>query len=830
MSTSEDTIALSMSGVTRLFPGVRALDDVNLDVRYGEVHGVLGENGAGKSTLMAIASGALAANEGTVSLAGQELTSASPELARELGLAIVRQEPALLPDLTVAENLYLGVSSDNRPSLLRLDEWATEQLQLWSPDVTVRSTDRVEQLQPQQRFILEICRALCQDPKILVFDEPTEHLLKDEVDILFGHIRAEVAKGKAVVYISHRIGEVKQITDRMTILRNGRTVGTFDAKSLTEDQVVSHIIGRDLDVFFPDKNESLVPGEPVVLHDFSAKGLSPLSMSFAPGEIVGLAGIEGNGQRELLRALAGVDRSGGALSLHGRKLANYRHRTAVNSGVVYLPGDRHNEGILSGLGVRENIGLRNLKRLSSAGWVRGSNEKKFVTDVVREYNVKTPTLETPIDSLSGGNQQKALIGSALKGDPGLFLVDEPTQGVDIGARSEIYRLMRAAADRGAVVIVISSDASELSGIADRVLVFSRGQVIRDLKAEEVSEREITSTILTTDSERSRSEGSSRKFSSWMAGDRAPIAVVSALVLVLAVVGFFANPMFLGERNLTGILTLAAVLGFVAFGQLLVLFTGGIDLSTGPLVGLVVIVASYYLIDGASLFQQGVGWLLMFGVALAIGFVNWVLIDVVRLSPIIATLVTYMGVQGISLTLRPSPGGVISSAVLDPIRTMLGPIPLTFVVVLLIGLVLGWLVKHSRAGVVLRAVGSEPESARVNTINPKLVRLFAYLGSSFFAALAGILFMSQTAIGDGRSGITFTLLSITAAVVGGASVFGGRGSFIGALLGAILVQVVNALTVFMKLTPDWQYYLVGAMTLGAVAMYSLARNRSTARNR
>lgn len=821
--------ALEMRGVTKVFPGVRALDAVDLTVRFGEVHGVLGENGAGKSTLMAIASGALRPDAGEVLVGGRELADANPELARRLGLAIVRQEPALLPDLSVAENLYLGVGPDRRPAPHRITEWATEQLRRWSDDVSVRADDRVEQLHPQQRFIVEICRALSQEPEILVLDEPTEHLLKDEVDILFAHIRDYVEQGRGVVYISHRIAEVRRITDRITILRNGRITGTFDTADATEEQIVSRIIGRDLDVYFPQKGDGPVEGRtPFSIEDFGGRGFAPITRSFAAGEIVGLAGIDGNGQRDFLRALAGVDRSAGRVVVGGRRISRYGHRAATDAGVVYLSGDRHNEGILEGLSVRENVSLRNLSHLARAGWVRDRAEKRLVDDVIRTYNVKTPTADTPIDSLSGGNQQKALIGGALASSPAVFLVDEPTQGVDVGARSEIYQLLRAAADAGSVVVVLSSDAAELAGIADRVLVFSRGHVVKELAGDDVTERNITGAAITADTERTRVGARTPGAIRWLAGDTAPLAVVGALIAALTIVGFIANPLFAGPQNISGILTLTAVLALVAFGQVLVLLTGGIDLSTGPLVGLTVVVASFYLIDGASMLEQASGWLLMFGVALAIGLVNWVLIDVVRLSPIIATLVTYMGVQGISLTLRPRPEGVISRAVTDPLRLVVGPIPLSFIVVTVLGLALGYLLLRSRPGIALRAVGSSPESARVNGINPRMLRLAAYLGSSFCAALAGVLFMAQTSIGDGRSGITFTLLSVTAAVVGGASVFGGRGSFVGALLGALLVQVVSAITVFLRLTPDWQYYLVGAMTLGAVALYSIARKRAAVR--
>ncbi|MCU1477409.1 MAG: transporter [Subtercola sp.] len=827
-STAE---ALRLTKVTRTFPGVRALDNVDLIVTYGEVHGVLGENGAGKSTLMAIASGALSADEGTVTVAGQMLTAADPMRARELGLAIVRQEPALMPDLTVAENLYLGVSPDKRPGSHDIEKWADSKLALWGENVPVRSGDRVEQLHPQQRFIVEIVRALSQDPDVLVLDEPTEHLLKDEVEILFGHIRAHTARGKAVVYISHRIHEVKQITDRITVLRNGRTVGTFDAPDMTEEQIVGLIIGRDLDVYFPDKRDRSVE-TPVVLEldNFATKGLDPLSISFRKGEIIGLAGIEGNGQRELIRALAAVERSSGGVMISGRRYSRYNHKVMAKNNVVYLPGDRHNEGILTGLSVRENIAYRNFKVLGPGGFVRSRREKELVTGVISDYNVKTPSLDTPIDSLSGGNQQKALIGSALTGKPTLFLVDEPTQGVDIGARSEIYALMRQAADDGAVVIMLSSDAAELAGVADRVLVFSRGHVISQIEGDDLDERHITGAALTSDTERERSGVASRhRVANWLAGDQAPVAVVSVIIIAMTLVGIISNPLFVGYYNINGMLALAATLGFVAFGQLFVLLTGGIDISVGPVVGLVVNIASFYLIDGATISQQLGGWGLMFGAALFVGFINWVLIDFVKLSPLIATLITYMGVQGVSFVLRPSPGGTISSTITDAITTSLGPIPVTFIVLLGIGIGLGIALKRSRPGIIIRAVGSREESARVNGLHPKRVRLLAYLACSFFAALGGVLFMAQTATGDAAGGVNLTLLSITAAVVGGASVFGGRGSFIGALLGALLVQVVSSLTVFLRVSSDWQFYLVGLMTIGAVALYSIARRRAAVRH-
>lgn len=823
------TAALDIRAVTRRFPGVVALENVDLRIEFGEIHGVIGENGAGKSTLMAIASGALEANSGDVVIGGVSLDKADPQAARALGLAIVRQEPALLPDLTVAENLYLAVPPSLRPAAGEILIWANKQLRQWGESLPFTANDRVEQLQPQQRFIVEICRALSQDPQVLVLDEPTEHLLRPEVEILFEHIRAHAAKGRAVVYISHRISEVKEITDRLTVLRNGRTVGTFVTNDCSTDQIVSLIIGRDLDVFFPDKSGTSGSSNVLKLEDFHTKGLVPSDMTFRGGEIIGLAGIDGNGQREFLRSLAGIERSRGSVEISGHRITRYGHRSAVANDVVYVPGDRHNEGILTGLSVRENLSLRNLKSLGTAGWVNAKAEASLAERIIHDYGVKTPSIETSIDSLSGGNQQKVMIGSALARGPKVLLVDEPTQGVDIGAKSEIYALMRAAADAGAIVIVWSSDASELAGISDRVLVFSRGKVVREIIGDSISEREITQAALMSDVERGREASARRKILLWLAGDHAPLWVVSIIIAGMALIGVAANPLFLGSNNIGGILALTGVLALVSFGQLLVLLTGGIDLSTGPLVGLVAIIASFYLVDGASLVESASGWLLIFGTALVVGFVNWALIDLVRLSPIVATLVTYMAIQGVSFIFRPSPGGFISSSVTDPISAVLGPVPVTFAAVLVIGIALNIALKRSRPGISLRAVGSKEEAARVNGLRPKRVRMWAYLGCSFLSALAGILFMAQTATGDARAGSSLTLLGITAAVVGGASIFGGRGSFIGVLLGSLMVQVMNSLTVFLRFTPDWQYYLVGAMTLGAVALYSIARQRAASRH-
>jgi len=408
-------------------------------------------------------------------------------------------------------------------------------------------------------------------------------------------------------------------------------------------------------------------------------------------------------------------------------------------------------------------------------------------------------------------------------------VDEPTQGVDVGARMDIYRTLREVANRGVAVIVVSSDAQEVAGLCDRVLIFSRGHVVEQLSGEDVVESRITSAVLTSTTVRARDEqrgiGSLWK---WAAGDAAPIVM---LALGIAGLGLFAslmNDAFMSSRNWSGMLALIATLAIVAFGQQLLMLVGGIDLSVGPLMGLVVVVQSFFLVSGASPADQATGWALAFAVALAVGLLNWLLVDPLGLHPMVATLATYMGLQAVSQLLRPIPGGLIADEVLNGIGWQIGFIPVIFIGVAVLGLVLEQGLFRRRWGLALRGLGSRPEAARVAGVHPRLSMLAAYVGCALLAAVAAIPLMAQVGTGDANSGINYTLASIAAVVIGGASLFGGRGSFVGALLGAMLITQVNVVTSFLGVTDAWQSYLLGGMILASVAIYSKSRQMAVAK--
>lgn len=818
-------IVLSLTNVSKVFPGVKALDQVNLVVFAGEIHGLVGENGAGKSTLMGVASGALHANEGTLEVMGVSV-GANPERIRDLGLAIVRQEPLLLPDLTVAENIYLGLPERAKPPLPVMRQFAKDALLAWSADTGIEVDARIETLNPEKRFIVEIVKALAGEVKVLVLDEPTEHLAAEDVDRLFARIRALATKGTSVIYISHRIKEVQAIASRLTVLRDGKSIGTRDAAGLSEDDIVAMIVGTTLDAEFPPKGDVARDGAAVLqVADYSGPGFHKVNLDLYRGEIVGLAGIDANGQREFLRSLAGLNPGLGAVKVNGTSVTVHTPRSAIGAGFSFLPGDRHREGMAAALTLRENFTMRSLSRDLVGPFINRASERARTEAAVTEFAVKTPSTETLIGNLSGGNQQKLILSSVIASHPKVMLVEEPTQGVDVGARAEIYRSLRKIAQGGVAILVVSSDATEIAGLCDRVMIFSRGTVVDRLEGPAVSESAITGAVLRSTSVRQRHDNRISPFVAWASGDWAPTVMVGFAVVAMGIVATIINPSYLSPLGLAGMMTLVATLAMAAFGQQLLMLVGGIDLSVGPLMGLVGVVGSFFLVDTNSHSIQALGWVAILATAIGVGLLNFALIEIIRLHPLIATLATYMGLQAVSLILRPLPNGMTDFAILDAIGFKFGFVPLTFIIALISAGALEILLFRSRIGIALRGLGSRPEAARLMGISPTRMRLLAYVGCSVMAGLAGIALIQQVGIGDARAGLGYTLTSIAAAVIGGASLFGGRGSFIGALFGSILIVQVNQVTSFVRLDTAWAAYLMGAMILAAVTLYSTSRKKA-----
>jgi ribose transport system ATP-binding protein len=817
---------LSMAGITKHYDAIAALRNVSFDVLPGEVHALLGENGAGKSTLMNIASGATAQDEGTIVFAGETVEQLTPVIAQELGIAIVHQHPALLPDLTVAENIRVAVGPEH---LRRRDPDTAKAMRSLLDEVHFGAhlEDRVSLLSVARRHLLELAKAFAVSPKLLILDEPTAPLSQDSVDRLFAAVRKLAAEGTAVVYITHRLGEVREIADRVTVLRDGANRGTSAVKDISDDDLLALIVGRTLEATFPPKHTAETDRPLLRVEGLSGQGFDDISLSAHKGEIVGIAGVVGNGQPALLRALAGRASATGTIEIDGKGFS----RRALLKNAAYMPADRLTEGLMADLNVRENTALTALDRLTAGPFVRRSRELDAVERELSELAVRAPSLEAPVSALSGGNQQKVVMARAMLSQPAILVADEPTQGVDVGARAEIYRILREVSASGVPVVVASSDTLELEGLCDRVIVMSRGKAVADLDGDAVTEERIvhaaiSATAHTAEQASRRATGSSR-LTRFIEGDYAPVLVLAAVMLALGAYVLSRNDRYLSDFNINSVMFACAALGFISLGQTFALLLGGIDLSVGPLAGFLVVLASFFVLDGKSPAVWALGFVFMFLAALGVGLLNGSLIRFARFTPVAATLVTYIGLGGLAFTLRSAPDGYIASSVTEAISTKVGPVPVAFVVFVACALVLELGLRRGRLGLRLRAVGSDEESARRVGVPVNRTALIGYVGASLLTLLGAVVLLAQLGVGDPGQGTGYTLTSITAVVLGGTSLLGGRGTFIGTFMGAGLsVQVLNA-TVFLSLDQKWQYIFQGLLIVAAALIYSQVR-RSTVR--
>jgi ribose transport system ATP-binding protein len=824
---SSPRVVLRLSDVVKTFPGVVALKGVSLEVTEGEVHALVGENGAGKSTLIAVAAGSTLPDSGIVEIGGVPVTQPSPAAAQALGLAVVYQHRAILEDLTVAENMLVAMPSHSAPRIAGATPWIRAKLA--AIGVAIDPAARISELSVPERQLLDIAKALALEPKVLVLDEPTESLAPADADRLFEQIRAITEAGTAVVYISHRLPEIQRIADRITVLRDGETRGTMAAADVSEEQILNLIIGRSVDQAFPARGITDGARPPLLETDgMSGPRFHDVTLQVRPGEIVGLAGVEGNGQGQFLRALAGLLPSRGSLTLRGEVVSLSDPTRAHGSGLVFMPGDRHAEGVFHDLSVRENVSPLVLNRIAQRGIVRRAVESRVVAREIERLAIKTPSPETPVSALSGGNQQKVVFARALLAQPTVLLADEPTRGVDAGARLEIYQLLRGAADSGQAVVVLSSDVIELQGLCDRVHVFSRGTVVRELAGDDITEENITGAAITaagpgTDQAAPPARAArALRVRRFVAGDYLPAAVLLLLILGLGIYTSASNGRFLTEINFQGMLLLASALALISFGQLIVLLTGAIDLSVGPLSGLVVVVFSFFAAEGQSTGRLVLGVLAVIGVALAVGLINSVLVRVFGIAAVLATLATYIAIQGESLALRPQPAGYLRASVTDALTKSWGWIPVAFLIVCALGVAAELVLRLTRAGLQLRAVGSDGTTAHRLGARVNRTHIAAYLLCSLFSAAGGLMLASQVGVGDATVGVSYTLTSIAAVVLGGASIFGGRGSFVGALFGAVLLQEIITSTTFLNLGVAWQSFLSGGLILVGACTYSRAR--------
>ncbi len=488
---------LVMRGIVKQFPGVRALDGVDLDVRAGEVHCLLGQNGAGKSTLIKVLAGVHQPDEGTIEFNGEQVRPASPNDAIRLGFATIYQELDLVDGLSVAENIFLGhehakLGFVNRSAANRAARQVLERL----GHGEIRPTTEVGRLPAAAKQVVSMARALSHDARLIIMDEPSAALAHDEVNNLFRIIRELTAQGVAVVYISHRLEEIREIGDRVTVLKDGRTVAVgLPARETATSHVVSLMTGRNVEDVFPPRAAN-PPGEEVLkVEGLTSPGaFADVSFSVRAGEIVGLAGLVGSGRSEILEAVYGARPASGRIELAGKPV---RHSVVgnVKRGMGLAPEERKAQALLLDQSITANITLGSLPSFARFGWMNRARERAEADRLVKALDIRPPDPERPIKNLSGGNQQKAVLARWLLGSRKLLLLDEPTRGVDVGARAELYAVIRDLADRGIGVLLVSSEVPEVLGLADRVLVLREGTVIHQADAGELDEHRVLDMIM-----------------------------------------------------------------------------------------------------------------------------------------------------------------------------------------------------------------------------------------------------------------------------------------------------------------------------------------------
>jgi ribose transport system ATP-binding protein len=483
---------ISMKNIHKAFGSNKVLEGVDIEIQHGEVHALMGENGAGKSTLMNILTGLHKKDQGTITIDGKEMKFDNPKQAEEFGIAFIHQELNVWPEMTVLENLFINKEPVTKFGLIntrKMKAVANEQFE--KLNISIPLTKEAEQCSVGQQQMIEIAKALMTDAKVIIMDEPTAALTDREIDTLFTVIRSLKKAGVSIVYISHRMEEIFTICDSITVMRDGRTVDTTPIPETNFDEVVKKMVGRELTDRFPARDPK--PGETMLeVRNLTKKGLfEKVSFRVRAGEIVGVSGLMGAGRTEIMRTIFGLDgRYEGEILVNGKQVTIKTPDQAVKLGLGFITEDRKDEGLVLDFSLKDNIALPSLYSFTKKGLINDKSEQDFVEMLIKRLTIKTESARTHAGKLSGGNQQKVVIAKWIGIGPKVLILDEPTRGVDVGAKREIYQLMNELTDRGVAIVMVSSELPEVLGMSDRILVVHEGTIAGELSKEEATQEKI----------------------------------------------------------------------------------------------------------------------------------------------------------------------------------------------------------------------------------------------------------------------------------------------------------------------------------------------------
>ena len=842
---SSETPIIELHGVTKRFGPIEVLSDVDLRLRAGQVHSLAGENGAGKSTLVKILGGIYQPDSGTILKDGSEITIFDAADARRQGIAVVHQHPAVFPDLTVAENVFVG----RQPRSMFGIDWAgmirqAEQL-LSSLRIEIDVGVPVKMLSIAERQAIEIAKALSIEARVLVMDEPTSTISSREIDRLFEIVQRLKQQGVAILFISHFIDEILGLGDEVTILRSGKRVITSPNSDLTPEQTVRHMIGTEPAAFFP-KEETQIGASVVSVRGLSGSGfIQDVSFDVRAGEVLGFFGLVGSGRSEVAQMLFGITQPDqGEIRLGGQAVHFRSSRQAMRLGISLLPEDRHQQGLVLPFPIRANETLPILRVLAQIlGLIDRSKERQIARDFAGRMRVVATGIEQLTNTLSGGNQQKVLLAKWLIPSPKVLILDEPTRGVDVGAKAEIHRIISHLAAQGLAVILISDDAREVIGMADRIIVFRDGKIAGEstrgsfdreaiLLAAAHTDRDQNATAVPSPSRKKSAEapavpspGSSRGFIGRLMRVRELGLVLALLFICLGIT--IREPRFLQGGNLEQIALSATLVCIVALGEAFVIIARQIDLSVGAIVATSAFISASWLEHHP---HSSILFVVLIGCAVGggLGVVNAMLVTVFRIPAIVATLGTLAMYRGGVIVL--AGGRQISATVLpdsygDIARTYFFGVPLLVWLAILFTVGFGLAARFTRTGRNLYALGSNQESARFAGINERRHIGLVFVLSGLLCGLVGVLWGARFGTVDAVIAPDLHLQAISAVVVGGVSIFGGSGSVYGAALGAVIFAVLQNGVQLLGINRFWLQAVLGATIVVTVIFYSQLAKRA-----
>lgn len=831
MAARRGMAPIGLSDVTMAFGGTIALTNATFDLRPGEVVALLGENGAGKSTCVKLFAGVYSPTSGSVILDGAPVTFRSPQEAQAAGIAVMHQHPGLFPDLTLTENIWMGHMPRGPLGLIdqaAMERGAAEVLARVGLDLP--PSTRLGDLRTSEQQLVEIARALSLEARVLIMDEPTASLSQREVEKLFDVVDQLRLRGVAMMFVGHRMDEIFRIADRIAVLRDGRLIEVQPKEKLSRSAAIAMMVGREMSGLYPPRNRT--PGRLVL----ETKGLSrdgvfaDIDMQLHAGEVLGIGGLVGSGRTEIARALFGIDRPDrGQILIDGTPVEFSRAADAMAQRIAYVSEDRLGQSLVMDFSILDNAVLPVVDQATQHGIYSESRAIGLVSDWLKRMKLRFASYDQPVNQLSGGNQQKVALAKWLRTDPRILILDEPTQGIDVGTKAEVHAMIAELASQGMAIIVISSEMPELIGLCDRIMVLREGRKTAEFAGENVTQEQVLeaatrSSEASDTSEHSHAAEPARGPLDFL--KRREFGLLAAMLAVVIPVAII-NPRMLSAANLTAVSMDAALLVIAVMAQMLVLLTRNIDLSVAAVIGL-----SAYM--AASTVQAFPGLDIPLGLAVACGTgliagcLNGLVVTKGRIPAIVVTLASmsiFRGFNSLWAAGDQVSADEVTQGWLDMTALRLAGIPLIVVIAALL-LAVGYLVLNRTAfGREIYATGSNPDGARLIGIPADRRILAAFTLAGLLGGICGALWASRYATVDARVALGFELTVIASAVVGGVAIRGGAGTLLGIVLGALTLLVIRNGLTLVRVDPLWLQGVYGLVIIVAVTIDALIVRRA-----